>query len=344
MRNFWKEIEKEKRPVVIHGTGDAAERLFYLLKEKGVRTMAFTSSSSFLRNRSFLGYKVLSIERVKEIYGEDIVILLGFGSHDKKVMEEIESLNRETELYMPDLMLSEKGECVEEDVLKRDKDRIEWAYSLLSDSMSRKVFSKTMEYRVTGRIEPLMEVNTPEEDNWDLLGIKRGDSFLDGGAYNGDTISLFIKKSGDYSYIYGFEPSSRSFGKLKEKYGGKENIYLYNAALSDKRRECGVTKGRGRGNKISDGEGLSVETIDNVLKGKGIGIIKLDTEGEEENVLEGARETIRNHKPRILLSAYHRHDDYWRLLEKIWSIRTDYKVYMRKSPSLPMWDVDYFLI
>ena len=62
MKSFWNEIENDKRSVVIYGTGDAAERLFYMLKERGIRTMAFSSSSSFVRDRAFLGYKVLPLE------------------------------------------------------------------------------------------------------------------------------------------------------------------------------------------------------------------------------------------------------------------------------------------
>ena len=72
-------------------------------------------------------------------------------------------------------------------------------------------------------------------------------------------------------------------------------------------------------------------------------VIKLDIEGEEENSLEGAKETIKKYRPRILLSCYHKNDDYWRLLENVWEIRDDYKVYMRKNTSLPNWDTYYVL-
>ena len=61
---FWENIKNEKRSVVILGTGDAGEKLFRLLKKNNVRTSAFASSDEFLRNRSFLGYKVLSLKWV----------------------------------------------------------------------------------------------------------------------------------------------------------------------------------------------------------------------------------------------------------------------------------------
>ena len=121
MKSFWNEIENDKRSVVIYGTGDAAERLFYMLKERGIRTMAFSSSSSFVRDRSFLGYKVLPLERVKEIFGSDIVLLLGFGSHDKAVINQIIELSKEYDLYIPDLLLNRENEAVTEETLRKER-------------------------------------------------------------------------------------------------------------------------------------------------------------------------------------------------------------------------------
>ena len=343
MKSFWNEIENDKRSVVIYGTGDAAERLFYMLKERGIRTMAFSSSTSFIRDRSFLGYKVLPLERVKEIFGSDIVLLLGFGSHDKAVINQIIELSKEYDLYIPDLLLNRENEAVTEETLRKERKRIEWAYSLLSDPFSRDVFSSTLEYRITGRIEPLLKVGREEDENWNLLEPNKGDVFFDGGAYNGDTISLFINKAGGYKEIYGVEPTPLSFRRMKERIGEKEGITLFNTALGSEDGEVSFSTGHGRGNKVQSGSGTEVRSIDSILKGKRVDVIKLDIEGEEENALEGAKESIKKYRPRILLSAYHKSDDYWRLLEKVWSIRDDYKVYMRKNISLPNWDTFYIL-
>ena len=343
MKSFWDHIKEEKRPVVIYGTGNAAEKLFFLLKERGIRTMAFSSSSSFLRDRSFLGYKVLPLERVKEIFGSDIVLLLGFGSHDKKVIDHITALSKEYDLYIPDLLLNRENDAVTEETLEKERKRIEWAFSLLSDPFSRDVFSSTLEYRITGRIEPLLKVGREEDENWNLLEPNKGDVFFDGGAYNGDTISLFINKAGGYKEIYGVEPTPLSFRRMKERIGEKEGITLFNTALGSEDGEVSFSTGHGRGNKVQSGSGTEVRSIDSILKGKRVDVIKLDIEGEEENALEGAKESIKKYRPRILLSAYHKSDDYWRLLEKVWSIRDDYRVYMRKNISLPNWDTFYIL-
>lgn len=343
MKSFWSEIKNEKRPVVIYGTGDAAQKLFFLLKEKGIRTMAFSSSSSFLRDRSFLGYKVMSLDRVVDIFGKDIVLLVAFGSHDKSVIDHIVSLSRQYDLYMPDLLTGDNGETFTQEEYEKNKEHYNWAYSLLSDSFSKTVFSSTLEHRITGRIDPLINVGREEKENWSLLDIKKNDIFFDGGAYNGDTISLFMKKAGEWKEIYGIEPSAVSYRRAYEKYGKEEGINLLNIALGKEDGEVGLMEGHGRGNKVEKGKGTEVRSIDSILHGKRVDIIKLDIEGEEENAIIGAKETIKKYRPRLLVSAYHKKDDYWRLLESIFSIRDDYSVYMRKDISLPNWDTYYIL-
>ena len=102
--------------------------------------------------------------------------------------------------------------------------------------------------------------------------------------------------------------------------------------------------GHGRGNRIEEGKGTLIRSIDSILDGKSVDFIKLDIEGEEEKALEGGRETICRFEPKLLISVYHRTSDYWIILRKVFSIRDDYKVYMRKDKSLPNWDTYYVLV
>ena len=343
MKDFWGEISGEKRPLVIYGTGDGAEKTFALLEKKGVRPSAVSASPSFVRSRSFLGYRVLPLERVEEIFGSDIVLVVAFGSHDREVISHLVSLSSKYDLYIPDLLLDEDGEPSSREEIKKHREKLEWAYSLLGDDKSRKVFKNVFSYKVSGRIEPLLEINEREEDIWDFLELGEGESYFDGGAYGGDTISLFLSHASSYSQIYGVEPAKRAFRILSETHGNRENVTLVNAALSSCCGRASITGKKGRGNHMEKGDEIDVVTIDELTRGERVSLIKLDTEGEEENALEGGRNTIMRHKPKILLSAYHRQDDYWKLLEKVWSIRDDYALYARKSNALPLWDFYYIL-
>jgi hypothetical protein len=69
--------------------------------------------------------------------------------------------------------------------------------------------------------------------------------------------------------------------------------------------------------------------LDNVLLDGPPTFLKIDVEGAEEAVLDGAKQTIRKHHPRIAVSVYHKGDDLRRIPEQVLSFREDYDVYLR---------------
>ena len=59
-----------------------------------------------------------------------------------------------------------------------------------------------------------------------------------------------------------------------------------------------------------------------------VDFIKMDIEGAESKALKGATKTIKKYKPKLAISAYHKHDDLYRLPKQILSLRSDYKFYL----------------
>ena len=57
--------------------------------------------------------------------------------------------------------------------------------------------------------------------------------------------------------------------------------------------------------------------------------IKLDIEGAELDMLQGAAKTIARWKPKMAVSAYHKLEDLWTLALYIKSIRPDYEFQFR---------------
>ena len=78
-----------------------------------------------------------------------------------------------------------------------------------------------------------------------------------------------------------------------------------------------------------------VVSIDSYVREKKIprvDFIKLDVEGAELDVLEGAKATIALYKPILALSVYHKLDDFWTLMNFVKSIRPDYEFALRHYP------------
>ena len=73
--------------------------------------------------------------------------------------------------------------------------------------------------------------------------------------------------------------------------------------------------------------------LDNYVREKNlprVDFIKLDVEGSELDVLKGAAMSISYWKSRLAISAYHKLDDLWSLMNFIKSIRPDYEFAMRQ--------------
>ena len=84
---------------------------------------------------------------------------------------------------------------------------------------------------------------------------------------------------------------------------------------------------------------ITVDSLENDFS-----YIKMDVEGEELNAIKGATNTILNHKPKMLISAYHRTDDLIKIPQAVLNIRDDYKIYMRHFKYLPAWDTNFYFI
>lgn len=330
---------------MLYGTGNAAERIIDQLNAGDIKISGIFASDGFVRDRSFAGYKVMSYEDCKRQFG-DMIVLVCFGSHLSPVIDNIKRIDSEQELYMPDLPVVGDGLFTQK-YFAEHKDDIRKLSAILADDESRRVLSELITYRLTGRIRHLLNCETADDENIKLLGLNDDEIYMDLGAYTGDTVKQFIDLTGcKYSKIYAVEPEERNFRKLFENTKNLKNIHLINAAAGAVPGEILFTHGVGRGGALGKGKTRPVaqESVDNILNGSPASFIKIDVEGGEIDTIEGAKDTIAKYKPKLLVAAYHRIDDYWTIPGKLLEINPDYKFYLRKSPCLPCWEVNYYCI
>lgn len=142
--------------------------------------------------------------------------------------------------------------------------------------------------------------------------IKNGDVVLDVGTNIGEVI-LNIAKKNISGKIYGFEPVDYNYEKLVTNISLNNfaNIILSKLALSDKKETLFYQEKKGHSGGISmnkevrkDSNYKAIEsvTLDEFVKEERldkIDFIKVDIEGFEMNFLQGAKETIKQCKPRL---------------------------------------------
>lgn len=126
----------------------------------------------------------------------------------------------------------------------------------------------------------------------------------------GSNIGTWSKEMSEYfDHVLAFELTPETFRCLQKNLNGWNitNVTPYNRALSNSKREVGISAGkRSGGNSVSElpngstKTSVKTTTIDELAL-TDLGFLKLDLEGHEGRALQGAQETILKFKPIILI-------------------------------------------
>jgi len=183
------------------------------------------------------------------------------------------------------------------------------------------------------------EHNLKEFDNIDF-----SKSVIDAGASIGDSAVLFSRLTSDN--VYSFEPVSKLYESLTKtiEINNLKNVIPVKLGLLDKETDKDIyvagiagqsTSINSYRNSGSNIEKVHFTTIDNFVKQHDIkvGLIKVDVEGAERYLLQGAINTIKSQKPALNISIYHNAEDFFKIKPLIESWNLGYKFKITK-PSI----------
>lgn len=341
---MWEKLKATKKPILLYGMGDGAEKILTELRRREIPIAGVFASEGFTRGQQFAGYPVTDYRTAKERYGE-MVVLVSFGTHRAEVMAEIERLAGEQELYAPDVPVA--GETLfTREYAKVHREELEQVYQLLADDWSRKVLQNVVEYKLSGEIRLLRACESNPREAWEnILKPSAEEHYMDLGAYTGDSIMEFIRYAGAWRRITALEPDSETFARLEKNTAALHDCILYRLGAYSRYARQPFAGGAGRGSHLAeDGAMTELDSVDNILCGQSVSLINMDVEGMEAEAITGMAKTLRRYRPKLLLAAYHRSEDLWRLPLEVLAIQPEYKVYLRHYPCLPAWDVNYYFV
>ena len=344
--DLWDILAKEKRPIVVYGMGNGADKLIKRFEKYGIEIADFFASDGFVRGHSFHGKRVKAFSEIREEY-LDFVIALSFASNRDEVISLFKDIDERYDLYIPDMPVAGE-EYFDREFYNTNYNEILSAYEALADENSKNAFANIISYKLSGRLKYLEGAYSSKDELYGFLGGEKFECIVDAGAYNGDTVrdaKIYFQK---LKKAYAIEPDPKTFKKLV-KYSEAENEILVeciNAAVFDGNGVAGFFGSANRNSSISSTSSyehrdsmVETVTVDSIAKEK-IDYIKYDVEGAELEALVGSDNTIKEYKPHLLVSAYHRSCDIFSLINYIKAKYDFYDLYLLRLRAVPAWEID----
>ena len=339
----WEFLQSTTLPIAVYGTGNGADKVFDEFEKLGIKVSAVVASDGFVRKRTFRGFEVKSVSQAEKELGE-FVTALCFASPLTSVIDSIKELSKRHKVIMPSVPVY--GENIfNKEFLKANLNEIENAYNLLADEKSKEVFESIIRFQITGDLNCCFGCETDKDEAFSILDLGEKESFLDLGAYRGDTVEEFLNYAKSYDKIVAVEPDKRTFRKLVVNCENINNFTAINSAVwsCDCTLNFDTNKGRGTSTK-ADGEEITAVCVDSLFDKYGdFTYLNVDIEGAEKAMLDGAKKALKR-KPKLCMAAYHRSEDIFALANKINSINPEYKIYLRHHPHISFWDTNIYCI
>ena len=346
--DMWDALAKEKRPIVVYGMGNGADKLIARFEKYGIKISDFFASDGFVRGHYFHGMRVKSFSEIKEEYSE-FVIVLSFASNRAEVIDMLDSIDREYEMYVPDMPVAGE-EYFDRAFYNAHYGEICDAMSLFADSDSKHAYANIINYKLTGKMKYLMDAYSDKDELYAELPDGIG-SFIDAGAYNGDTVKEAIAYFPNLSEVIAIEPDPKNYKKLLKYTDTLDGIRVtaLNAAVWDNDGEGEFLASGNRNSSVSStasyqhkDTGVDLVSIDSLMASPDY--IKYDVEGAELEALIGSHNTVLSHRPSMLVSLYHRSCDIFSIPNYLAQKYPFYKMKLRRLKCLPAWEIDLLLM
>jgi len=215
---------------------------------------------------------------------------------------------------------------------RQNRRRYDEVYRLLADDESRHTMASIVNFRLSENLDFMRGFADIQYRQYfeEFLQLRESlETFLDVGCFDGYTTIEFVKRCPGYRAIHIFEPEPNNLRTVKSRLAECRDVFFHDFGLSS-RDQALRFRSQGSASRVcEDGDiEIRLRKLDDSINDP-FTFLKMDIEGEEISALEGARESIIRHHPRLAISAYHRCDDLWRIPELILSYRNDYRVYIR---------------
>jgi FkbM family methyltransferase len=205
----------------------------------------------------------------------------------------------------------------------------------LKDAESRRTLAEAVALRRT--LEPRYLRQLSDSDQYAPSSVptpRRHLRFVDGGAFDGDTLNGLIRAGCDFEAVVAYEPDPENYARLVTNVAdldcGTERT-LFPCGLGS---HTGQVRFRSQGlssSSITSDENaiIQIVALDECAPRFHPNYVKLDIEGAEAAALRGMAKTIQASRPALAVCVYHKPADLWEIPLLIEELLPDSDFYLR---------------
>lgn len=200
----------------------------------------------------------------------------------------------------------------------------------LADEASRELLDRIVAFRTTGDYRQLPAPSGRQYFPEDLPVWPQPMRFIDCGAYTGDTVAEMRAHGLEFEAVAAFEPNLEYYATLRHNLSALDAV-VFPCGVSDGNRRVGFDGSQGTGGHLAESgaETVTCVRLDDALVRFCPTLIKMDIEGEEPAAIAGAELLIRQSRPALAISVYHRAEHLWSIFEQLQSFALGYRFYLR---------------
>ncbi len=331
------------RPVLF-GCGALGRAVLASLRRDGVEPLAFADNNPFVWGTTVNGLPVASLAEVVRRFGRQTPIVVAIYTAST-IEARLRSLGlnvitfpllaiRHPQTLLPFCALDLPSN------MSSQKERIREAFGLWADESSRQEYVAQVRFRYT--LDCDLPPHLSADQTYfplDLVSLKSDEVFVDCGAFDGDSILAFLKRSGGwFRGVVAIEADPQSAVKLGDTLARlprdvATRIEIVQAAIG---AQHGAIRFQATGTVAStaaegqDTVEVPCRRLDDLLDGRNASYIKMDIEGGECDALTGARDLIQRDAPVLAICLYHRQSDLWEIPLQICAMTDRYKFFLRR--------------
>lgn len=334
------EIQKlSDKEIILYATGLNGVRVIDFLKNYGISVACFCDTHKTGIQKE-TGLRIITPKELLNEHNDSVIFIstIYIDSIRKSLIE----LGVAPKRIYSNFFFNARTEMTRSENIQIHYNGYERTYNSLNDDKSKRVLLERIKCHLIESdiifpyVSPVVSPLEEQYFDYDIIKLSDKEVFVDCGMFTGDTAELFFRKANNkYSHYYGFEPDMENFEMAHTFLTDKPNVtiepkglFSVETTLSFNKNECLL----GCSTICESGEtSIEVISLDKYFAAKPHAptFIKMDIEGSELDALKGCEHIIRQHKPKLAISIYHKPEDIYTLPDIIKSFQEDYIFYMR---------------